>query len=358
MIYDVNNFSSPLKYNDILATLTSSADVDEQALFHRARSIRQSHVGSNIFLYGFIYLSTHCRNFCTFCYFSRKNTHIERYRKNIGHVLEIAQRLADDGVHLLDLTLGEDPYFLQEKGFAQLLEMIYQAKRLTGLAIMVSPGVLPKPYYAQLKEAGADWYACYQENHALTEFTKLRPEQDFSLRNAARVWAHEAGLLVEDGLLTGTGETAESLAYSLDIFRNSKLSQARIMTYVGHESTIPAHAVSKNTELRAIALLRLLNPAYLIPASLDIDGLEGLSSRIQAGANVVTSIVPHGFGLSGVASQEKDIENAKRSVKAVREVLDAQDLQVATASEYRAWIDKRRASFGSKDAYVGDVCGL
>ncbi len=358
MMYDVCNFSSPLKYNDILATLTGSTAMSEDALFHRARTIRQAHLGSRIFLYGFIYLSTHCRNSCTFCYFSKKNAELARYRKNLTHVLEIAQKLADDGVHLLDLTLGEDPYFLQEKGFQELLEMIQKAKQLTGLAIMVSPGVLPKAYYTLLKEAGADWYACYQENHVFTEFTKLRPGQDFALRNAARVWAHEAGLLVEDGLLTGTGENLESLAYSLDVFRNSKLSQSRIMTYVGHESTIPAHEVSKNTELRAISLLRLLNPNHLIPASLDIDGLEGLASRIQAGANVVTSIVPHGFGLSGVASQEKDIENAQRSVKAVTAVLESLGLQVATASDYQAWIAKRRASFSSKETCLEDVCSL
>lgn len=319
---------------------TNCHDCDDE-LFAKARSIRASKTGSKIFVYGFIYLSTYCHNSCSFCSYSVKNTGLERYRKSIDDVLKIAEQLAKDGVHLLDLTLGEDPYFLAEKGFCELLEMIRKAKELTGLSIMVSPGVLPESYYKRLREAGADWYACYQENHNKQEFARLRPEQDYELRKNARKWAHEAGLLVEDGLLTGTGESLESIAHSIESFHENPLSQARIMSYVGHETTIPMQSITRDTELRAIALIRLANPDYLIPASLDIDGLKGLKSRIEAGANLVTSIVPHGFGLCGVASQD-DIENQQRSVKAVKECLADLDLEVATVQEYQAWLEKRR----------------
>ncbi len=337
---NMNNL--PYSYDKILNILTTHASDDEASLFAEARKVRQSMTGNKIFIYGFIYLSTYCRNACTFCLYSKKNKELSRYRKNLSEILEIAKRLADDGVHLLDLTLGEDPYFVEEKGLDQFLEIIRKVKDTTQLPIMVSPGVLPQNAYTLLRQAGADWYACYQETHDRQEFARLRPQQDFDLRINSRKWAHEAGLLVEDGLLTGTGESMESLAQSIDNFKTADLNQSRIMTYVGHESTIPMHALAKNTELRAISLLRLTNPQHLIPASLDIDGLEGLESRIMAGANLITSIVPAGFGLNGVASADKDIENQQRSVVAVKERLKRLDLELASVADYKEWIENTR----------------
>ena len=94
------------------------------------------------------------------------------------------------------------------------------------------------------------------------------------------------------------------------------------MSYVPHESTFPSTAGDtleerRAHELLAIAAMRLVMEDRLIPASLDVDGLEGLAMRLKAGANVVTSIVPSGCGLAGVASKDLDIENQRRSVAAV-----------------------------------------
>ncbi len=331
------------QYNNFLEIL-NNANLDEQELFTYARKIREQGTNKKIFAYGFIYLSTFCHNSCTFCSYSAKNTNLSRYRKNLQEVLEIAHILANEGVHLLDLTLGEDPYFLAEKGFCELLTMIREIKNQINLPVMVSPGVLPQSYYKRLEEAGADWYACYQENHDIQEFARLRPQQDYYLRKNARKWASEAGLLVEDGLLTGTGESIESIAYSLENFKlstDNTLSQARIMTYVEHENTIPMQSLALNTELRVISLIRIANPDYLIPASLDIDGLKGLQSRINAGANIVTSIIPSGFGLCGVASQD-DIENQQRSIKAVRASLAELGLELATVDDYKEWLKQRK----------------
>ena len=74
-------------------------------------------------------------------------------------MLEAAGRLAADGVHLLDLTLGEDPYYVEPAGFHRLLELVSALKETTGLPIMVSPGVLSAEQLVRLREAGADWYA-------------------------------------------------------------------------------------------------------------------------------------------------------------------------------------------------------
>ena len=101
--------------------LTDPAERDE--LFCEARRIRQQNFGPEIFLYGFVYFSTYCRNGCRFCGFRSQNRQSIRYRRSREEILEAAVRLRDSGVNLLDLTMGEDPYYLNdgERGYERLL---------------------------------------------------------------------------------------------------------------------------------------------------------------------------------------------------------------------------------------------
>ena len=175
----------------------------------------------------------------------------------------------------------------------------------------------------------------------------MRLEQDYDRRKRTRLEAAGCGLLAEDGLLTGVGESAEDLADSILDMAREPLDQVRAMSYVPHESTFPSTAGDtleerRAHELLAIAAMRLVMEDRLIPASLDVDGLEGLAMRLKAGANVVTSIVPSGCGLAGVASKDLDIENQRRSVAAVVRQLGVLGLEPALPGEYRAWVEQRR----------------
>jgi methylornithine synthase len=96
--------------------------------------------------------------------------------------------------------------------------------------------------------------------------------------------------------------------------------------------------------------MRLIFPDRLIPASLDVDGLDGLKARLDAGANVVTSIVPPEKGLAGVAHNSLDIEDSRRTMAHIVPVLKTCGLQPATTEEYQAWTATRQnslASYGS-----------
>ena len=341
----------------LLGLLSAKSEGERAFVFDAAREARHRAFGNKVFLYGFLYLSTHCRNDCAFCQYRRSNSSLERYRKPFGEMLEAAGRLAADGVHLLDLTLGEDPYYVEPAGFHRLLELVSALKETTGLPIMVSPGVLSAEQLVRLREAGADWYACYQETHNRNLFTCLRLEQDYDRRKRTRLEAAGCGLLAEDGLLTGVGESAEDLADSILDMAREPLDQVRAMSYVPHESTFPSTAGDtleerRAHELLAIAAMRLVMEDRLIPASLDVDGLEGLAMRLKAGANVVTSIVPSGCGLAGVASKDLDIENQRRSVAAVVRQLGELGLEPALPGEYRAWVEQRRR--GGKRTFLGE----
>ena len=75
----------------------------DEELFRQAREARTACWGDRIFLYGFLYLSTFCRNDCAFCQYRRSNAEEQRYRKSLRELREAGLRLAEDGVHLLDL---------------------------------------------------------------------------------------------------------------------------------------------------------------------------------------------------------------------------------------------------------------
>jgi methylornithine synthase len=218
-------------------------------------------------------------------------------------------------------------------------------KREDGLPVMVSPGVVPEDVMTELAAAGADWYACYQETHTRDLYARLRLRQDYDERAAARGAAARSGLLVEDGMLLGVGETVADRATSILEMRRQPLAQVRVMSLVPQPGTPlaarPSPAVLE--EQVVIAVMRLAMPDRLIPASLDVEGIAGLEARLEAGANVVTSIVPPASGLAGVSQAELDIDAGLRTVDGVAEHLPALGLEVAGVGEYADWVSAARA---------------
>jgi len=315
-------------------------------LFKAARRLRRDHFGDSVFLYGFVYFATFCRNDCTFCRYRRSNLALPRFRKSRDLILGTAMRLAEAGVHLVDLTMGEDPQ-LSEAGSEAggfLVESVRAIKAATGLPVMVSPGVVPAELLDQLVHAGADWYACYQETHTPSLFARLRPGQSFDERWQVKLSAREKGLLIEEGILSMAGENAEDIANSLALMRVLEADQLRAMTFVPQKGTPMASipAPDKLRELLIIAMLRLSFPDCLIPASLDVEGLAGLQSRMDAGANVVTSLIAPGSGMTGVASLTRDIENSQRMPSGLRSVLTRCGLKPAGRKAYSGWMQQRR----------------
>ena len=335
-----------LSKSEILTLLGLQDPAHHRQLFRAARQLRDSVFAGRTYLYGFIYLSTYCRNDCTFCSFRRSNQRCKRYRKNSQGMLEAARLLFDSGVQLIDLTMGEDPYILEGSGISNLLDCIRSIREDTGAEIMISPGVASCGLLEEFKRSGVSWYACYQETHNRQLFAGLRPKQDYDARLNAKRSAKRVGLLVEEGLLCGVGERIQDIAGSIEVMKDLDADQVRVMTFVPQEGTplggrpVPGF----QRELLTIAVLRLVFPDRLIPASLDVDGLRGLRQRLDAGANVVTSIVPPGQGLSGVAQESLDIEEGKRMVADVEKVLAGCNLQAASMSEYNLWIKSRRQS--------------
>jgi methylornithine synthase len=342
-IIDELKETSCVSKDDIITILNTEAEDDLAYLFQAARDVRQQYFGNKIFLYGFVYFSTYCRNNCSFCFFRRDNDDTIRYRKDSNEVLEIAKGLAESGVLLIDLTLGEDPD-LHKENFSSLLSLVDDIHREVDRPVMISPGVISDSLIEKFAKKDVEFYALYQETYNRELFKKLRLHQDFDARMHAKKKARECGMHVEEGLMTGLGETVADIADALIDLKALDASQIRVMTFVPQNGTPMESFAPQNhdMELKIIALMRLMNHNVLIPASLDVEGIIGLESRINAGCNVVTSIIPPTAGLAGVAQSTKDVNEGLRTVQGVVPRLEKLGMRAATITEYREWLAENR----------------
>jgi methylornithine synthase len=342
--------------------LLSLKDSDSiQKVMRAARTVREQYFDNKIFFYGFIYFSTYCRNHCTFCFYRKANRKSPRYRKSVAGVVETANRLAQSGVHLIDLTMGEDPLVYNTGNFSNLFQMIKGIKGKTGISVMVSPGVVPNETLGIFAELETDWYALYQETHNPLLFQKLRSGQSFEERCAKRKAARQAGMLVEDGILLGVGESIFDRANSIMDMKSNGVHQTRVMSLVPQPQTPFANMPNPRRiiECQCIAVMRLVMPDRLIPASLDVDGIEGLKMRLESGANVVTSIIPPYDRLAGVSQSSLDIETGLRTTAEVKKVLTHMKLCAAGIEEYEFWVtlqkrqEKEREKCRDANRYSG-----
>ncbi|MEG1930388.1 MAG: methylornithine synthase PylB [Anaerovorax sp.] len=309
-----------------------------EALYKSARIARERVFSNKVFIYGCVYFSTWCRNDCNFCYY-RKSNKIDRYRKTPEEIVSVAKQLAESGVHLIDLTMGEDLDFHKDD-FEKLLNVTKEIKDTTHLPVMISPGVIGHGEIEKFANIGTEWYALYQETHNREIFKKLRINQSYDERMDAKLFAKSKGMLIEEGLLSGVGESLEDIADSMLEMGKIGAQQVRIMSFVPQPGIPMEHVPTpnRNIELQVIAILRLLYPGALIPASLDIDGIAGLKDRIMAGANVVTSIIPPRTGFAGVAQNSMNVDDGGRTVEEATKILKEMGIEVATAQEYKDYI--------------------
>jgi methylornithine synthase len=344
-----------LTHDEICSLLALEDSRQVERVMEAARRLRERFFGNKVFLYGFIYFSTYCRNHCSFCFYRRNNPLSPRYRKDLKQVLEIARGLAESGVHLVDLTMGEDPLIYEEGDFDILFRIIGAVKDRTGLPVMVSPGVVPHEVLLRFPSQGVDWYALYQETHNPLLYAKLRLGQSFEERKDRRKAARQMGMLVEDGILLGVGERISDRAHSFLTMKRAGVHQARVMSLVPQPQTPLAGMArpDRDEECLCIAVMRLIMPDRLIPASLDVDGIKGLKMRLEAGANVVTSIIPPHSNLAGVSQSTLDIEQGLRTVPEVKKVLAEADLQAAALAEYMDWITLRKEKTAQEN-FTGD----
>ncbi len=326
-----------LSDNDLRALLSLESEEDLEKLYYAARKVRNHYFGNRVFLNCFIYFSTHCKNQCAFCYYNCKNE-INRYRLAREEIKEICTVLKGAGFHMIDLTMGEDPYYHEEpERFVELVQMVKEELKLP---IMISPGVMDNATLLKAREKGANFFALYQETYDAELYQRLRVGQSFEGRVNARRFAKEQGYCIEDGILTGVGNDIESTILSLRGMKTNDPDMVRVMTFLPQEGTPLSGFREKSnlSELKIISILRLMFPTCLIPASLDLEGIDGMVHRLNAGANIVTSILPPDSRLEGVANYDRDLEERDRDIQSVIKRLEIMGMEPAKQDEFEAFL--------------------
>jgi len=143
------------------------------------------------------------------------------------------------------------------------------------------------------------------------------------------------------------GESLDDVVNSMEVMKAMGAHQVRVMNFIPQKGT-PMYDFPPPPEMRELlimAVLRLLFPQRLIPASLDVYGIDGLKGKLGAGANVVTSLILPYSEMVGVAQSTLDVSEGYRTVKGITPILNELGLVRAELDDYISWIENQRKSY-------------
>ncbi len=259
-------------------------------------------MGDAVHLRGLIEISNHCVRQCGYCGLRAENANLARYRMSFDEIMECAEEAVRRGYGTVVLQAGED-YGLETD---LISDIICKIKRATPLAVTLSLGERPLEEVGIWRSAGADRYLLRFETSDLELYHLIHPQNRREKRHyriemlrALKKLGYEIG----GGVMVGIpGQTVESLAQDIEVFRELDLDMIGIGPYVSHPDTplgkgewvrsiAPEEQASASAEMtyKMIALARCVCPEANIPATtaLATIDLAGYELGLRCGANVV-----------------------------------------------------------------------
>lgn len=276
---------------DQLKTLLAATDDEAVSyLFSRALETCRSVYGNAVFMRGLIELSNHCKNDCLYCGIRRSHTSVTRYRLTKEQVLECCSTGHGLGFRTFVLQGGEDGWYTD----AVMVDIVASIRsQYPDCAITLSLGERSRESYQRLFDAGANRYLLRHETANAAHYASLHPaEMSFDNRMRCLQELKEIGYQVGCGFMVGSpGQTPETLFEDLQFIRRFEPQMVGIGPFIPASGTPfenePAGSVE--TTLRLLAIIRLMNPRVLLPATTALGTMHprGRERGILAGANVV-----------------------------------------------------------------------
>ena len=238
---------------------------------------------------GLIEISNHCRNNCLYCGI-RRSALTKRYRLSPEQILqccEIGHRL---GFRTFVLQGGEDAWFTDEV-LCKLIEEI--KRRYADCAVTLSLGERGRDSFRRLRDAGADRYLLRHETADAAHYAHLHPaEMSFDYRMQCLHDLRDLGFQVGAGFMVGSpGQSLDTLMKDLEFIESFRPEMVGIGPFIPADGTPFEHERAGSVELtlRLLAIIRLLHPHVLLPATTALGTLHptGRERAIMAGANVV-----------------------------------------------------------------------
>lgn len=167
---------SPLHVSEA-ATLLAWADRKQRRddLLHTAHRVHSRAAGNIVDIVIPQYLTNVCQNECLYCGYRKSNLQVARRRLELDEFARELEGLLKRGYRQVELVMADDPEF----GPARLVKYVRLARRMLdhyggGLLALNAP-----PYeqddYEELKDAGLDWVALWQETYAQPYFNRWHP---------------------------------------------------------------------------------------------------------------------------------------------------------------------------------------
>ena len=274
-----------------LACLLGQAEPgDEEYLFEAARETSDAVFHKQVFLRGLIEFTNYCRNDCYYCGIRCSNRAAERYRLSEEEILSCCDSGAALGFRTFVLQGGEDPYYTDERMSAIVRLM---KERHPDCAVTLSIGEKSRESYQMYHDAGADRYLLRHETADGEHYAKLHPKSmSLAHRKQCLYDLKEIGYQVGCGIMVGSPyQTIDTIYEDLVFMQELGPHMIGIGPFLAHKDTPfrdePNGSVQ--TTLRLLAILRLLFPKVLLPATTALGTADafGREKGILAGANVL-----------------------------------------------------------------------
>ena len=265
-------------------------DACDEELFYAADARRREVYGANVYLRGLIEFTNYCRNNCYYCGIRCGNQKLTRYRLTKEEILLCAEEGYELGYRTFVLQGGEDPYYSDET-VCDIVSTLHA--QYPDCAITLSIGEKERESYEAYFRAGATRYLLRHETASEEHYKKLHPSgMRLSNRKRCLYDLKEIGYQVGAGFMVGSPfQTIDDLVEDLRFLQDLKPEMIGIGPFITHPDT-PFKACQNGSlqlTLRLIAILRLMFPYALIPATTALGTIhpDGREMGLKAGANVV-----------------------------------------------------------------------
>ncbi|MDR0958232.1 MAG: [FeFe] hydrogenase H-cluster radical SAM maturase HydE [Clostridiales bacterium] len=262
----------------------------EKELFIEADKTRRAVYGTDVYLRGLIEFSNYCKNDCLYCGIRNSNKNLKRYRLSPEEIVSCCENGYKLGFRTFVLQSGEDSFFT-DKIICGIVASIKE--KFSDCAVTLSVGEKTKETYRSFFSAGADRYLLRHETANEEHYRKLHPQyMKLSERKQCLFDLKEIGFQVGAGFMVGSPyQTQENIIEDLIFLRKLNPDMIGIGPFINHADTPFASFPNGSLEvtLRLIAVLRLLFPFALIPATTALGTIahNGRELGLKAGANVV-----------------------------------------------------------------------
>lgn len=326
-----------LSDQDLLALIKLDDQKTERYLAERAETVRHQVYGNDVYIRGLIEFTNYCKNDCYYCGIRRSNGCAQRYRLTQQEILDCCHAGYDLGFRTFVLQGGEDPFFTTER----IAELVRSIKRVhPDCAVTLSVGEKDRDTYQAWFDAGADRYLLRHETADDGLYRSLHPaELSLGHRMNCLSTLKEIGYQVGCGFMVGSpGQTPEMLLSDLRYLQKLQPHMVGIGPFIPHKDTPFRDQPAGTAEmtLRLLAIIRLMLPHVLLPATTALGTIQGDGRQrgMRYGANVVMPNLSPLSVRKKYALYDNKIatgEEAAESVALLKQSMSSVGYQVVTA---------------------------